>query len=70
VVPTLPRTLCALSRRDDREDGRRGVVGRDRGDLERARRAGSEVGVVDVIVVLEVVSRLGWVLYAEGVMSL
>jgi hypothetical protein len=33
-----PLTRCALSRREERDDGRRGVVGRDLGDLERGRR--------------------------------
>lgn len=47
-----PRTRWALSRRELREEGRRGVVGRERGDLERVRRraeGGSAVGVDDAI---------------------
>lgn len=32
-----PRPRCTLSRNDDLEDGRRGVVGRLRGDLLRVR---------------------------------
>jgi hypothetical protein len=40
----------ALSRKEEREEGRRGVVGRERGDLERGRRGGSVVGVVEDIV--------------------
>ena len=46
---------CALSRRELREDGRRGVVGRERGERERRRwereDGGSWTGVVDAIVV-------------------
>lgn len=38
------------SRNEEREDGRRGVVGRDRGDLLRVRRyEGVVVGVVDAM---------------------
>lgn len=44
----MPRDT--LSRKEEREEGRRGVVGRDRGDLERARRYGSAVGVDDIVV--------------------
>jgi hypothetical protein len=41
---------CALSRRELRDEGRRGVVGRERGERERSRReGGSWVGVVDSI---------------------
>lgn len=47
------RERCALSRRELREDGRRGVVGRERGERERRRwereEGGSWVGVVDAI---------------------
>jgi hypothetical protein len=32
-----PRPRCTLSRRELRDDGRRGVVGRLRGDLLRVR---------------------------------
>jgi hypothetical protein len=48
------RERCALSRRELRDDGRSGVVGRERGDRERRRwereEGGSCVGVVDDIV--------------------
>lgn len=38
------------SRNEEREDGRRGVVGRERGDLLRVRRyEGVVVGVVDAM---------------------
>jgi hypothetical protein len=38
------------SRKEEREDGRRGVVGRDRGDLLRVRRyEGVVVGVVEAM---------------------
>jgi hypothetical protein len=38
VASRGPLTRWALSRREERDDGRRGVVGRERGDLERVRR--------------------------------
>lgn len=48
------RERCALSRSELRDEGRRGVVGRDRGERERRRwereEGGSWVGVVDDIV--------------------
>lgn len=45
-----PRPRDMLSRKEEREDGRRGVVGRERGDLERVRRnGGSAEGVVDMM---------------------
>ena len=45
------RPRCEESRREEREDARRGVVGRDRGDLLRVRLyLGVVVGVVDAIV--------------------
>lgn len=51
-----PRERCALSRSELRDEGRRGVVGRERGERERRRRSreegGSWVGVVDAIVLL------------------
>ena len=49
------RERCALSRSELRDEGRRGVVGRDRGERERRRWEREEgrswVGVVDDIVV-------------------
>lgn len=49
------RERWVLSRRELREEGRRGVVGRERGERERSRcereEGGSRVGVVDAIVV-------------------
>lgn len=48
------RERCALSRRELRDEGRRGVVGRERGERERRRwereEGGSWVGVVEDIV--------------------
>jgi len=48
------RERCALSRSELREEGRSGVVGRERGERERRRwerdEGGSWVGVVDDIV--------------------
>jgi hypothetical protein len=48
------RPRCEESRKEDREDARSGVVGRERGDLLRVRLyLGVVVGVVDAIVFWE-----------------
>lgn len=58
-----PRERWALSRRELREEGRRGVVGRERGERERRRRSreegGSWVGVVDAILLCCLCCRCG-----------
>lgn len=58
------RERWALSRRELRDEGRRGVVGRERGERERRRwereEGGSWVGVVDAIAARWWGWRVGW----------
>ena len=60
------RERWALSRRELRDDGRRGVVGRERGERERRRWEREEgcswVGVVDAIVLFTGVYAEAYVL--------
>ena len=64
-----PRTRWALSRSELREEGLKGVVGRERGDLDLARRraeGGSAIGVDEAIgsgITIAVVTAMFWFVY-------